>query len=105
MSNFDDLQDELGFCACGAPELSAAYIRDGLTLIDHPPAPEGREAFEAWYKVHKAACDLHFKSSGAEYFFYYWFDKEGLTEHGGSVPGWLLPKGEDLLRQLRELLP
>ena len=34
----------------------------------------------------------------------YWCDAQGLTEHGGCVPGWLSKKGEKVLADLREVL-
>jgi len=36
------------------------------------------------------------------YFMWYWFDKEELTEHGGSVPGWLTKKGLGMLNKLNK---
>lgn len=79
----------LGFCCCGRPFESLSYIRRGLELIDE------REG-------HKKRLADHFQTDAAMYFFYYWCDKEELTEHGGSVPGWLTEKGSALLSLLRD---
>lgn len=91
----------LKFCACGCPEDNLDYILGGLELIAEK-VPEGdRAAFVAWWEQHQTRVRTHFGSDGAAYFFYYWADKEGFTEHGGSVPGWLTDKGTDLLLMLR----
>jgi hypothetical protein len=89
----------LGFCACGGPEENLAYILGGLELID-----ERHEAEAAgWdWKAWEAKCVQHFGNIEAAYFFWYWADKERLTEHGGSVPGWLDERGHHLLGLLRE---
>lgn len=98
----DAAQEAFGFCQCGNPERSLRYIRDGLQVLgdlrrvwDH----EYPGGYEAWEK----AVDNHFKGEDAMWFFWYWCDKEGLTEHGGSVPGWLSDKGEDCLEHLQLL--
>lgn len=91
----------LGFCCCGAPEESLLYVLRGLELIDEKsPGLDGD--FDAWWGGHKARLDTHFKTEGAMYFFWYWADKEGFSEHGGSVPGGLTKKGENFLSLLRE---
>lgn len=90
----------LKFCGCGVPEGNLDYIRGGLELIAEPhPAHHGD--WDAWWKDREARVLAHFGNERAKYFFYYWADKEGLTEHGGSVPGWLTDKGKDLLHMLR----
>lgn len=91
----------LGFCGCGRGEDSLLYVLRGLELIDEK-GPDARDKWDAWYAGHRARMDEHFKTSGAKYFFFYWCDKEGLTEHDGSVPGWLDDKGLNLLAMLRE---
>lgn len=45
-----------------------------------------------------------FGSGGAAMFFYYFLDTKDLTDHGGSVPGWLNEKGDALLDELTEFL-
>lgn len=95
-------QHVLEWCACGQPDENLLYIRGGLRLIaEKYESPEGD--WEAWYKEHRRKVDEHFKSQQGEYFFYYWCAAHDLTEHGGSVPGWLDSKGEELLALLDEL--
>ncbi len=102
--SYDDLTQfittgVLGFCGCGMPEQVVDYVKTGLELINEK-SPENcnpREEWDNWYEGHRERCDKHFKTQGAEYLFYYFCDFHGLTEHGGSVPGWLTRKGEDLL--------
>lgn len=91
----------LGFCGCGSPGDSLAYILRGLELIGEA-SPNERSEWRDWYVGHRARMDEHFKSTGAEYFFLYWCDKEGFTDHGGSVPGWLTESGRSLLAMLLE---
>ncbi len=91
----------LGLCGCGGPEDNLSYILAGLALIDEQ-IPDLKGALDEWWEGHKARIADHFKSPEGEYFFYYWADKEGLTDHGGSVPGWLTDKGRALLSLLRE---
>tara|TARA_R110000868_G_scaffold148418_4_gene370369 strand:+ start:41 stop:418 length:378 start_codon:yes stop_codon:yes gene_type:complete len=86
----------LGFCGCGCKDKSLAYIRAGLAFID-----AGFRA-EMPYEDFRALELATFKTDGAAYFFYYWADAEELTEHGGSVPGWLTGKGRDVLHLLDE---
>jgi hypothetical protein len=87
------ISDVLGFCACGRPEDAHRFILEGLRYVDRPYDKERwRERFDAE--------EARFGSSGAMYFFWYWLDAEGLTEHGGGVPGWLTERGKDLLALL-----
>lgn len=88
----------LGFCCCGRPFESLSYIRSGLELIDEKHVGD----FNLWWDGHKKRLDEHFKTDAAMYFFYYWCDKEGLTEHGGGVPGWLTENGSALLSLLQD---
>ena len=98
------LQSQLGFCVCGAPEDSLRYILRGLELIEEGSrdVAEDRAAHEAWLSAHFDRRMEHFGTYGAEYFFYYWCDKADLSNHGGSVPGWLTDEGKNLLALLRE---
>lgn len=94
----------LGFCGCGNPDVNLAYILVGLELIDEkcPDAFKDREAWNVWYTDHTARERAHFGSDAARNFFYYWCDERRLTEHGGSIPGWLDEKGRELLAALSE---
>lgn len=95
----------LDFCGCGLPESAATYIRDGLqalaayweTVRKEPRL--GTVPVEVWREF-----EAHWPDEGSRYFFWYWLDAQKLTEHGGSVPGWLTDKGEDYLAALNEVL-
>jgi len=93
----------LGFCGCGSPDENLEYIRGALEVIADPyPKDENRTGWDAWYEAHKARVIEHFGNERSAYFFYYWATKNDLTEHGGSVPGWLTDKGKHLLKLLTE---
>lgn len=100
----EEIQCEaLGFCGCGSPDDNLALIRDGLALIAvKPPEDILRSMTEwpKWFKAHSERGNALFGNERSRYFFYYWCDKEELTEHGASVPGWLTVKGSDLLEKL-----
>lgn len=91
------------FCGCGCPEDSLKFIKDGLAHIQNRTKKiqenHGEKFKLTWDELQKEQTFI-FGSSGAAYFFYYWCDKEELTEHGGSVPGWLTTKGEVVLNLL-----
>jgi len=87
----------LGFCGCGQPEENLIYVMEGLAHIGKN-YDEG-SVFEDWWQD---GIKL-FGNKRAMYFFFYWADKEELTEHGGSVPGWLTMKGKELLSDLVEI--
>jgi hypothetical protein len=96
----------LGFCGCGVPGMNLAFVRDGLAHIDQKfdgDVFKERDAWHAFWNAKKADEKRIFGSEAAAYFFYYWASKEDLTEHGGSVPGWLSDKGREVLDDLREL--
>ena len=90
----------LGFCGCGSPEQNLEYVLGGLTLLD-----EKTELYDSdkpdWNAYHAKSLE-HFGNEQAEYFFWYWLDTKGFTEHGGGVPGWLTEEGEKLLELLKE---
>lgn len=98
-----------GFCGCGMPTEAMKYIRDvmqhveNLHVLNNPDelTPDARSAlYDKWAEDGKAI----FPNQGAEYFAYYVLDAKGLTEHGGSVPGWLTPKGREVLSDINEIL-
>lgn len=80
----------LGFCGCGIPEESLEFMERAMSLLGTK---------DIW----KHANDV-FGSSGAAYFFFYWLDKEGYSEHGCALPGWLTEKGKILLADIREAI-
>jgi hypothetical protein len=88
----------LGFCGCGRPEDSLAYVRDVLQHIDNLKqlVLDKKQTYEEW----TAAGKKLFATDGAEYFAFYVMDTKGLTAHGGSVPGWLTDKGRKMLEDL-----
>ena len=98
----------MGFCGCGRPSVLLKYVADGLRLIDDlmsgPDMYHDKPGWVAFYREHVERCRLLFGTEQAEYLFYYWADKEGLTEHGGSVPGWLDTKGANTLSLLEDWL-
>lgn len=88
----------LGFCGCGQSQENLLYILGGLELInDNCPVRVNDDNFEKWHKEKDIRVVAHFGNINAAYFFYYWTDKKDLTEHGGSVPGWLTDKGKEML--------
>lgn len=109
---FDDLDQAilsgiLGFCCCGQPGLALDFILNGLDLIEslskaEPPVGDSRAFWDHWVNNRRVEEELRFGSIGGATMFYYWADKEDLTEHGGTVPGWLTSKGHQLLDVLRE---
>ena len=96
-------------CACGMPEKNLEYILGALELIkDRGPEsnkPLGKDTeWSLWWDQHKKDTIAHHGSEEPAYFFYYWADNQKLTEHGGSVPGWLTAKGEEVLKLLKAWL-
>lgn len=97
--------DVLGFCGCGSPETALLYVLKILRVLDEKGpdswGPGGKDAWNEWYAAHRARLDGVFHGdAGAEYLAYYLLDNKNLTEHGGSVPGWLTGKGKDILADL-----
>lgn len=71
----------LKFCGCGDPDENLEYILKCLKEIE--------------------AKDPVSDNGPAGLFFCYWADKEGLTEHGGSIySGCLSDKGKELLKDI-----
>lgn len=87
----------LGFCGCGVPESALAYVRDAMKAIQAMTE-------RGYAKPDIDACYRMFASDGERYFVWYRLDNLELTEHGGSVPGWLTDKGKDWLVALDEAL-
>lgn len=83
-------------CCCGSPEASLAYLRDVLQLLSNYTDRHAEEA--------KEALENFFYSEGEKYTAYYVLSRADLTEHGGSVPGWLTPMGRGVLIDLHALL-
>lgn len=88
------------FCGCGRPEANLLWVLKGLELL-HQKTKMYDLANPDWDSYHKESLE-HFGCKEAQYFFWYWLDYKGYTEHGGGVPGWLVEDGEELLDLLRE---
>lgn len=90
----------LGFCGCGDPDLSLKHTQTALRQVSNLKELvwEKKQTWEEWDAENK-------KLLGGEtgvYFMWYWLDNKELTEHGGSVPGWLTIEGYELLEDLDE---
>ena len=91
----------LGFCGCGMPDAALEHVRKALQIVDDLKQLvwEKKITYEQWEERKKEV----FANSGQEYFMWYFLDNKELTEHGGSVPGWLTQEGIELLEDLNEL--
>jgi hypothetical protein len=95
----------LGFCGCDAPEKALEYIRKRMQALKdiYKTAYENGflkpDGMDRWKEM-----NAMFSDHGADYFFWYRLDNLELTEHGGSVPGWLTEKGNDYLEAITECL-
>lgn len=104
------LGDVFGFCGCGDNGAALLLMRDAMRLIDrpYPGFPEGPDsaACRKWFDEQRASeLALFGPNSGVRYLVWYVLDEKGLTEHGGSVPGWLTDKGKAVLADLEALFP
>ena len=86
----------LGFCCCGNPEANLRHIYKCLYLVNLQ-----HEDYDRFEKER----DKYFNGPQDEYFAWYVLDEKELTEHGGSIPGWLNKKGKRLMEDLEEILP
>lgn len=94
----------LDFCLCGSPEENLAFILRGLEHINEGWPPDSEYADQiAWYRAWFIRGTEVFGNQLSRDFFFYWTSALGLTEHGGCIPGWLTPKGLDLINVLKEL--
>lgn len=92
----------LNFCGCGDADASLVFVMRGLEIIDAATAPHpGQSSTDAYTEWKRRSMD-HFGSEGASGFFFHWCDREGLSDHGGSIPGWLSEDGKRLLALLGE---
>ena len=89
------------FCGCGNPKDALKYVGKVLRLIYtlQTDVWDNKLPYDDWSKLEKKL----FPVKGSEYFAYYWLDNMELTEHGGSVPGWLVDKGIELMEDIEEL--
>jgi len=91
----------LKFCGCGSPDLSLKFIRKALRQVQNLKelVLEKKQTHEEWSAENKKIF------GESEYFVWYFLDREGFTEHGGSIPGWLTKSGIELLEDLDALAP
>lgn len=85
------------FCGCLAPEENLVYIMKGLQHISE--RLDKNIDSKKWMETGNEL----FGNENAKHFFYYWADKNNLTEHGFTLPGWLTPEGIQLLELLKHL--
>lgn len=97
----------LKFCGCGNLTENLKFVRDVLRHISDlkekvwPKAQECPNAAEAYDKWNVEGDALMGRS---RWFMRYFLDREGFTEHGGSIGGaWLTSEGQQLLEDLDEL--
>lgn len=104
-TSYDDAEsllcDLLGFCGCGLPDEALKYVYNVLNVINtlHTEVHTDKITYEVWQKN----CNNIMFNEGIAYFTYYILDSKSLTEHGGSVPGWLTPLGIDILNMLKTM--
>ena len=99
----DFIQSKIfGFCGCGDPEENLKFILAGLSHINDK-RPKNLD-FDVWWKQWIKRGHEIFGNERSRQFFFYWADKEGFTEHGGCVPGWLTEKGKNILEDITELI-
>ena len=85
--------DILGFCGCGMAEDVDKLVYAILTLLNIKDS--------LTFKEYIAKLEEDLPTDALQYFMFYWLDSKGFTEHGGSVPGWLSDKGQELLNLLK----
>lgn len=93
---FDDLSSMIiegcfKWCGCGDRDSAMERIHKGLKHINDWHRDDKKITWEEWRDEQKKLFN------GWEYVIFYMFDERGITEHGGSVPGWLTNGGHDLL--------
>jgi hypothetical protein len=95
------------WCGCGQPWAALDYVRLRLEDIaeegpEHVRELNSPEWHAFWEKRSERRTKL-FPLPGSDYFFWYWADDLGLTEHGGGVGGaWMTDYGREVLGLLRE---
>lgn len=100
--------NEFGACNCGQPDEAVRFLRDVLQLLrdlSHVvwptlQGPDRDAAYRTAYKTWEQRESSLIPSPGLQMVVYYRLHALGLTEHGGSVPGWLSDKGHRVLDAL-----
>lgn len=83
----------IGFCGCGQPVSAFKLLRDTLLYFD-----SSKKDSEWWKKLDEFLGSK--ERPGLACWWLYWIDHVGLTEHGGSVPGWLTAKGKEVMKAM-----
>jgi hypothetical protein len=86
--------DTLRFCGCGIQGPTLGVFRDVMQTMSD--AVEQKTEL-SWNEAYEARKKLFADNTAWEYLVYYTLDAHDLTEHGGSVPGWLSAAGEHIL--------
>jgi len=97
--------EDMGFF--GLPEAAYRFVYDALYLVTAKPPESVRTPLEyqGWLRVKQERVEKLFKTDGSQWFFLYWADNEGFTDHDGDISDcWLTPHGEALLVELGEYL-
>lgn len=96
--------EKLQFCGCGIPDKVQVFLAQTLKQATvRNDELKGEDSFAFYEERNRLVEDL-IKSHTAElkYLVYYIFDAMKLTEHGGSVPGWLSGEGEKYIKDVEE---
>ena len=91
-----ELCERLGFCGCGRPKESLSLINDLLEYVENYRSKPYTGAFQGaeWDKHCQDDVDALNKviadhPDGIKYILFYLISDKDITEHGGSVPGWI----------------
>lgn len=87
------IQERLEFCGCGYRDAVLGLLRTAMRRLNKNGYEKG------WYDA--AVTELGGEAQA--YLVWYLLDREGWTEHGSSVPGWLTVEGEEMLEKLERL--
>lgn len=97
----------LGFCGCGNPEMALSLVVDALRTLTNTRYPRGvlplSPEADAWRERWRSEW-AKIGDERVQYFVWYMLAEWKLTEHGGSVPGWLTYDGEYFLTVVAPLL-
>jgi len=88
----------LKFCGCGLPGEAMEFVGKVMRLLR-----DMHDDHDVWDAKWKELDEL-FPNDGIRYLVYYYLDNLELTEHGGSVPGWLTEKGKQVLFDIEQTL-
>lgn len=102
--------NKLGICGCGDPVSVLEFVRIALDLLKRRSTTTGdsTSAGDANWRTVSEDIESHFSrgqdgDSPLYWIAWYFIDRAGLIEHGGSVPGsWLTPLGWAYLDYLNE---